>query len=176
MSSVVSASTPRAILVVSGSRALAESRAAEQWVRDILADIIYALPNGSAVVAGDADGPDTWAVALAAHRPGALDRIVYALNGARYVNGAFANHWTAEDGPRMHDRKTWPLVRNARMAFDAGIKLRQGHRIAAAGFVDSWSRTRGTMHTMRHLRAAGLYAETFVCPVRFGSRAGERVT
>jgi hypothetical protein len=163
--------TPRAIFVVSGSRALAGVPAAEEWARDILADIIYALPDGSAVVTGGGEnGPDAWAIGCAASASFALDRVIYTLDGARYVNGAFANNWAAENDPRIHDRATWPLVRNARMAFDAGIKLRQGHRVAAAGFVAPWSRTRGTAHTIKHLRAAGVYAETFVCPAKFGPR------
>jgi len=160
----------RVVLVVSGSRSLVDTPAAEEWARGVLGDIVSALPEGSAVVAGDARGPDAWALAIAASVPRIIHCVCYALDGSRYVNGEFSNTWARANDQRANDRKTWPLVRNTRMCLDAGVRLREGIIIAAAGFVAPWSKTRGTMHTVNRLRAEGIYAETFVCPREFGPR------
>lgn len=158
----------RAVLVVSGSRALCDTPTAEEWARAILSDIVSALPDGSAVVAGDARGPDAWALYYAESALLDLHRVSYALDGARYIDGSFSSLWAQKDDTRAADRQTWPLVRNCALAHDAGVRRREGTLVAGAALVAPWSKTRGTMHTVNKLRAEGIYVETFVCPRELG--------
>ena len=69
------------ILVVTGSRALADSGSAERWAFDLLH---AAVAHADTLVTGDARGPDAWALTCA--RTAGRRWAVYGLDG-RVVRG-----------------------------------------------------------------------------------------
>lgn len=145
------------VLLVAGSRSLTSRGAwCQRSVEAILRELV-----GSAdlVVAGDAVGPDRWAM-LAAHSR-ELDLERWTISG--YVQ-------------RERDSSSWsplktndPLVRNRTMVEHVRDHyLRRGENVLCVGFVDpvprtaDGRRTRGTDHTLRLARQAGIWTARYV--------------
>jgi hypothetical protein len=135
----------RALLLVTGSRTLLHNAPARDWAQGLLRRAAANLPPGSVVLQGGASGPDRWAH-LAAKAAG--HRVVtFLVGGARVDTHAPARRWGASDDP---------LVRNTALV-DAAAKARDaGWLVAVMGLVDEVSETRGTDHTLRLAREAGL--------------------
>lgn len=152
---------PRAILVVTGSRWLVQSPEATRVAQALIADRVRALPPGGAVVTGDAEGPDTWAVHLAtlavmAHAP---DRVVYALDGYRYLNGRAAGRWKAPLG--LAPGTARPLARNAAMIAEVARRAAEGCRVGVLALKAAWSNTDGTGQTARRAAMERLWIDPY---------------
>jgi hypothetical protein len=140
------------ILLVTGSRALERSDR-EGEAKAILHAVAGAF-RPSAVVAGDARGPDDWAASWADVHGCALR--IYALDGWVYdERRARARLWRpvveGEQPP------TSPLARNVAMVRDiARLHARNVAAVRALGLEAEWSDTRGTAHTVARAREHGL--------------------
>lgn len=158
------------ILLVTGSRALADTPAAERWARERIADA-FERHNPTIVVTGDAAGPDEWAVGPALADD--CDVYVWRCDGSverRWATGAELQpmrRWTPT-GPR----KRWPLQRNAAMVAETTDQS-EGAAVVLALHAP-WATTRGTAHTVGLARRAGLAVEEHTCPAEHGPRGGER--
>jgi len=143
------------ILLVTGSRALEDS-AQEADARGLLrAFAEIAAP--SVVVAGDARGPDEWAIEWAAMcgiptRMWSLDGWIYDEHKARNVD------WWKADKKRRGTESALPkpLQRNLAMVRSAAAKARWGAHVQVLALEASWSATKGTAHTAGLALRAGL--------------------
>lgn len=152
------------VLLVTGSRSLARRPEGAAWARGLLREAVEALPAGSVLVTGDADGPDRWAVGAAwSHEPELWVR-VYHLSGSlacfyhqghvTSVPGWFS--WCAEGAvpePDSPEWRRWPLERDRAMV--KAVAAMQGDRLCLA-LIDAASRTRGTEYTARVAESAGI--------------------
>ena len=135
------------VLLVTGSRSLTKQRRAEDAVEIILRRFEQCL---DLVVAGDADGPDRWALRHAHSFCCAFER--WTLDG--YVQRERSRYSWAWAWGRQND----PLVRNRCMVEHVRDEyLRHGENVLCVGFVDPDSRTHGTDHTLRLARQAGIW-------------------
>lgn len=160
---------PSAVLLVTGSRALCDTADATAWARAILSDAVFALPRRAVVIAGDASGPDTWALGMAACRPGILRRM-YALDGVVWCWPS-GRRWSWSPQPReatSYTPRQWPLVRNEFMVADAANIARDGVPVYVLALHAPWSRTSGTLHTARQAMRAGLWTDVRACPAARG--------
>jgi hypothetical protein len=163
----------RRILLVTGSRALADAdgivgRRAALAVRHAVARL---RPGVDYVAAGDARGPDAWALDEAASC--GLTWLRYRLDGTVETSGDPVRPWsgrlTAEErAARLTPR--WPLVRNAAMVRSVARAVEVGYEARCLALVATWSGTAGTEHTARAAEAAGIHVER----VRFEREGGER--
>lgn len=157
------------ILLVTGSRALNDTAAARAWAMDLLCVRIGRLPyaNASVWTGGCARSPDTWAEQLARKR--GLMRVTFSLDGWIYRDGKRTDLWSpAETEPAVHDRKTWPLVRNAAMIERL---VGGGNQATVLALRAPWACTHGTEHTVELARRAGIVVEEQMCPAEHGRRA-----
>lgn len=159
------------VLLVTGSRSLTERKGASQQALKIL----YPLEcEASLVVAGDANGPDKWALQMAEFETGIpwqCFRLDGAIEHSRGIFGQLA--WGSVVG--IESRKV-PLKRNAEMvrhveglrgavetlAPDNWTGPGYETRLLCVGFVDPDSRTHGTDHTLRLARQAGIWTARYV--------------
>lgn len=138
------------ILLVTGSRVLAGSDR-EQTARALLSALVFALPDRSIVVTGDAPGPDAWAIESATSSLLSLRRRVYALDGWVYdERGERARRW------HLDKTAPSPLDRNEVMVREVAEQRAKGAHVEVFGMEAVWSATRGTAHTLGKARAAGL--------------------
>lgn len=149
--------SPR-IILVTGSRVLGDHDCEHApHARAVLETLLALSPPRTAIVTGDAPGPDEWAREWCyQHRPHALR--VYALSGAVY-NGLRAEHrrWSTEADDLANTLpERVPLLRNARMVAQCA-ELQRSHdaRVEVIGLVAEWSTTKGTEHTLRLAKEAG---------------------
>ena len=156
-------------LLVCGSRSLTRDPEATAWAKGEIEARVRALdPATSRVISGGAPGPDRWCkeavFALRAEGIG-LDLTEYLANGKRvYWQPQGAGRQVAHHGreTRWHGGDPGPLARNAFM-IDGLVRLRVvGVESVVLGLVDATSATRGTDHTLRLARAAGLTVERLV--------------
>lgn len=128
------------LVLVCGSRSLLDVPGAEARVCAILAT----LPGAPRILTGGAEGPDQWATAWARRR--GLPWSVMRPDGVRLDDGQ-ATRWSPVP--------VYPLDRNVAMIRVVAEHARSAPALVV-GFVDPASRSRGTDHTLRHARAAGL--------------------
>jgi hypothetical protein len=152
----------KSILLVTGSRSLAASPAAEAWARSILRERIAVVPDRGWLFVGDANGPDRWAVEIAAACE--VNRAMYKLDGMVAVDsilrgGAFKFWAPAEVARARRGDRTWPLERNKALVESAQKAACEGWVVSCLALVDPASRTRGTMHAVTQARKAGLPVE-----------------
>lgn len=143
------------ILLVTGSRALVGS-AHEAQARAILSAMVFGLPDGAVVVAGDASGPDEWAIRDAASGLLALNFRIYSLDGGVY-DGSAARVRRWDHG--LEDKrgsKGWPLLRNRLMVRDCARERDRGATVTVLALEAEWSRTKGTAQTVGVARDCGL--------------------
>ena len=146
------------IVIVTGSRALADSPEATRWAREILA---RELASATLVIAGDARGPDTWAHEIAQGFAAPIDCERWCVNGAVERRVSAVGWW--RDDPwgtpeTTTDPRRRPLVRNVAMI--ASCEGRADTRIV--GLIDAASKTRGTQHTLSIARSGGFNVTQFV--------------
>ena len=146
------------VVIVTGSRALADDPAATRWARDILT---RELASATLVVAGDARGPDAWAHEIAAGFVAPIDCERWCVNGLREAHlGSVRTTWyqltpwSTPETPR--DPRLRPLARNAAMVmfFTRAARMVALYSPAAT--------TRGTAHTVGLARAAGIDVTEYV--------------
>jgi hypothetical protein len=161
---------PMPLLLVTGSRALADTPASEAWARAVLEPAIGAVILTGWLVVGDAPGPDTWAWDSACGwHEGAW--AIYGLDGTVVtpkLGGLSRWHADAVAGRAQHGAR-WPLERNRAMVA-AVAKAHRGGRVAARclALVAPWATTAGTQFTARLAREAGLAVETLTCDAALG--------
>lgn len=165
----MSAPLPSAVLFVSGSRALCDTPDATAWARAILSDAVFALPRRSVVIAGDASGPDAWALGMAACRPG-IARRTYALDGLVHCEPS-GRRWSWSPRPReatSYTSRQWPLVRNTFAVADTANLARDGVPVYVLALHAPWSRTAGTLHTARLAQRERLWTDVRTAPAARG--------
>jgi hypothetical protein len=142
--------SPR-ILLVTGSRVLEgspEQGDALEYLR-----LAIARFQPTVIVAGDARGPDAWAVEHVAFveqssRPIALR--LYSLDSwVTDEKTSTVRRWTTAEKFTPHDR-------NAAMVRDVAREQRKGAHVRVLGLEAAWSTTHGTAHTLDKARKAGL--------------------
>lgn len=140
----------RRILLVTGSRALVDSEYESDAVNVIRA-LVFALSDGALVVAGDAIGPDAWALDDAASSLLSLDPRCYSCDGRVYLDRKRTKPWRRWSPTPAH-----PLVRNAAMVREVAEHARDADaRVRVLALEAAWSETKGTAHTVRLARQEG---------------------
>ena len=147
-------------LLVTGSRSLAKDPKAEAWARAILAEVIGALPPGSALIHGGATGPDSWAHAAicARAREAGVVRWSYCYRLDGRLSRTIVVEGVAYDlrASRWDDGDPGPLARNVYMVNEALPRaVAHGYKPRVLALVDSTSRTKGADHTVGLARKAG---------------------
>ena len=151
-------------LLVCGSRSLARDPEATAWAKaEIKARMRATSPD--LVMHGAAYGPDQWAGRC-------VDELADEGIRVSFIHEVHAHGlavvWTRDPDEfgRYCRRHPWsdslllqgasPLVRNVYMVNAMAYLAALGCRVLVLGLVDATSPTRGTDHTLRHARAAGL--------------------
>lgn len=160
------------VLLVTGSRALADTPAAEAWARDKLRAALDWWEPTLIVHGGCPRSPDAWAHELAE----CAARVYFADGrlieyGARWVAPNHHGEWR-EPGPR----RTWllpgnvaaPLLRNAVMTCDVSERRVDGIEVLVVGLTAPWASTRGTEHTLARAAGYGLRSIARACPAELG--------
>lgn len=158
------------VLLVTGARSLADDPAAEAWARGLIAE---ALRGVDLLIVGDAPGPDAWAWELATgvvdirHRYWTRREHAGSIE-ARDAQGNLMAWWT------WGSRRTGPLDRNAAMVTDAAVYRDEGDTVSVLALLDGRKPavvkpgeerpTRGTEHTARLARDAGLTVDAQTWP------------
>jgi hypothetical protein len=142
--------TAARILLVTGSRVL-EGSESEAEARAKLVGIA-ALFAPTVVVAGDARGPDEWAIDWAVSS--SIETRLYCLDTCvRTAAGRIVRWWSKREPPYP---RSWPLERNETMVTEVTVQASQGAIVRVLGLVAEWSATKGTEHTLRCARSEGL--------------------
>lgn len=147
-------------LLVCGSRSLTRDPDRLAWVTDTLRTVLSPRPD--LLVHGGARGPDEMADAEAA-RIRVPDILTFYPNGTlrqRRV-GSLPVHATYGEY-QWHGGDPGPLARNRAMVMYVTELVPLGWTVRVLGLVDATSATRGTDHTLRLARAAGLTVERLV--------------
>jgi hypothetical protein len=149
------------VLLVTGSRSLADDPAAERWARGLIRE---ALDGVGLLIVGDATGPDAWAWEIATTLP-AVERLYlsrWCCDGSQRIVDRHPERatrerieWWAEGDVHTLDRNA-AMVRHAKdytaRQWDVRVlALLDGRKDAAPGRV-----TRGTEHTAGLAERAGL--------------------
>lgn len=148
-------------MLVCGSRSLTRDPAGLVWVTDTLRAVLSPRPN--LLVHGGARGPDELADAEAA-RVQVPDILTFYPNGTlrwRRV-GSLPVHATYSESQWSYASDPGLLARNRAMVTYLADAARRGFTVRVVGLVDATSATRGTDHTLRLARAAGLTVERLV--------------
>lgn len=148
---------PARILLVTGSRALAES-SHEAQARAILSAVVFSLSDGAVVVAGDASGPDAWATHDAGSGLLALHQRIYSLDGWVYdESAARVRQWSSgHEAERESKPHAWPLLRNRLMVRACAAQRAKGAVVEVLALEALWSKSQGTAHTVGVARDCGL--------------------
>lgn len=149
------------VLLVTGSRSLADNPDAARWTREHVAAMSARVHNpndaGFGVACGDARGPDTWAAEFA-DRLG-YKRRVFALDGWIYDRDGRRDRWIMGDVRAVKARygRRFPLERNKALVEVVAIAQQHfGERALCLGLIDPASATNGTRHTLRLARERGI--------------------
>ncbi len=154
------------ILLVTGSRALADRADSAAWARGILYDAIR-TPARPRVYTGDASGPDTWAIALAGsgYTQWARDGAIYCWMGAPDREGWWIEPPHPPVLPRTRDEwRRRLLARDRAMVAHAALWASRGDTVRVLALRAPWSETHGTDYTAQHARAAGLDVRVLTYP------------
>lgn len=157
-------------MLVCGSRSLARDPEATAWAKgEIEARVRAEAPD--LLMHGAAYGPDQWAgqcanVLADEGQPVPFVHEVYP-HGLTVIwtrdpdeTGRYCRRHPWSDSLLSHGAA--PLVRNAYMVNAMAYLAALGCRVLVLGLVDATSATRGTDHTLRLARAAGLTVERLV--------------
>lgn len=151
------------ILLVTGSRALADFAAAERWAADAIAEAMH-VSGADIVVAGDARPVDTEAIDRAARL--GLRWTRFDLAGMITRSNGSCRPWASVGERESTSRKVWPLRRNEAMvdAVREAVASRR-YTASAVAFRAPWACTNGTAHTAQLCRDRGIAVVEHVCPV-----------
>mgnify|MGYP005610075493 FL=1 len=160
------------VLLITGARSLADDPAAEAWARGKIA---AALVGVDLLIVGDAPGPDRWAMYEGRDLSHGVH--VYWTRGkdAGWIlspdgegEASYEGRWAPPGTP------TGPLDRNAAMVATARANMLRGHTVSVLALLDGRKPavvkpgekrpTRGTEHTARLARAAGLTVDAQTWP------------
>lgn len=142
------------VIVVTGSRSLCEIPGARERCMAVLRPLIA---KASLVIAGDAPGPDEWALSLATGTE--WERWEWRV--PRVVTNDPSRDW------RWSERASAkPLERNAAMVNFCANRftspLSRGlYDVLVLGFIDPASRTNGTKHTLDNAAKCGLKTKRY---------------
>lgn len=143
--------TPPAILLVTGSRVLEHSPEHAERAKRIIRLFVEELPAGSRVAAGDASGPDDWAIEAANTGTCPRESRIYGLDGQVIDAGSkWVRTWCKEpdiDAARAAAGSRWPLLRNEAMVREVAEQRDKGARVRVLAIMADWSITQGTAHT-----------------------------
>lgn len=157
----------QAILLVTGSRSLLDTKQASDWANTTIHKEVSRLQDLNAerllVVTGDAKGPDAIAASLA------KNSLVWRSNGRVVSNGKLAPEVPTWCGPlpsgsSWNSWKTRLLARNREMV--SWVADQQGQRYCLA-LIAPWAKTRGTGYTVKLAQEAGIVTTVLVCPEDF---------
>lgn len=155
-------------LLVSGSRALADTPASRAWTARKLAAAMLAFEPRS-VVHGGARGADE--IAHATARLLGITVVCFALDGGIYKNGAplldgegELRRW-ADDATMKLPRDRLPLSRNRAMV--SAIARGDARPRACLVLVAAWRTTDGGLHTGTHASRAGIESWCDECPMEY---------
>lgn len=145
-------------LLVTGSRSLARSLAAETWASRLINLAASDLPPWSVVVHGGATGPDTWAQEAAENHRYGLPLLTHAfLVDGRHIVTTLGRGTLHKHTARWCKSNRDPLARNRHMVeVEMPAFAGRGYTLRVLALVDAASGTRGTDHTVRLARAAGI--------------------
>lgn len=165
------------VLLVTGSRRLADTPAALRWARAaILRAVADCLERTDVlrVVVGDAEGADSEAEDIARALNVAFPGVTYSvfrLDGTVLHGDRENERWT--DLPRPEkgtpEAPRWPLKRNAAMVARVARRV----RVTVLALKAPWSETDGTGHTARLAAEAKLPVARLTCPRALGPNGGE---
>lgn len=134
------------LLLVTGSRAL-EGSDREGEAKALLRATVESF-DPTIVVAGDARGPDEWAIEATMGLP--IETRIYGLDGyVRTAAGRDVRRWT-------EDEKVSPLDRNAAMVAEVAAQRNKSALVRVFALEALWSATRGTAHTIARAKEHGL--------------------
>ena len=147
------------VLLVTGSRVIADSPAALQLAR---AAIEKHGAAADAIVAGDARGPDALALGFARER--GKRWAMYSLDGLVRRGHATPVRWNdpARDGdpPGFDDnralRAAWCLTRDRAMVRDLVAARDGGRSVTVLAVIATWSKTHGAEYTAQRAEAHGI--------------------
>lgn len=150
------------VLLVTGSRALSYTPAAEAWARDKLRAALDWWEPTLLVHGGCPRSPDVWAHGLAE----CAVRVYFA--GGRVedhaARGASASVGTwLTPGDVAH-----PLMRNVRMVEAISMLRFESAEVLVVGLTAPWARTHGTEHTLARADDYGLRTAIRACPAELG--------
>jgi hypothetical protein len=152
------------VLLVTGSRALRDTEASESWARAIIEGTIADLPSASIVVAGDAAGPDRWALRAASRR--GLRTRSYRLDGVRFDGrNGLATRWCEPERLAQFSVRRLPLERNRVMVQEIAGAVSSWSTLALFA---PWAKRHGTAHTAQLVRDAGGIVDDHTCPTDCG--------
>ena len=155
------------ILVVTGSRAIADLPSAERWALDLLREQVQ---HADTLVTGDARGPDAWALTCA--RVAGRRWAVYGLDGRVMRGHAAPVRWTVDAPPERRDGRAlwaaWCLHRDRALVRDAARAAARGRAVRVLALVAPRSETRDMEYTAERARRAGLEVDV----QRFGDPTG----
>lgn len=136
------------ILLVTGSRALEGSDRVREAKTLLRATVESFGPT--IVVAGDARGPDEWAIETAINGVAPLGVRIYGLDSyVKTADGRDIRRWT-------EDEKFSPLDRNVAMVAEVAVQRDKGALVRVLALEALWSATRGTAHTIARAKEHGL--------------------
>lgn len=168
------------LLIVIGSRCMADSEAAKAWAKSELWRWLRCRRStavSATFLSGGADGPDSWGEAGAVHL--GVPAVGYLLDGSRSLVGAPASgpdRWTDDEPPAAGSWswKKWCLRRNDAVVMSAACSAARARRAAEAlAVVAPWSHTQGTEYTARRLARAGVLTSVVFAPASMAPAPAE---
>lgn len=161
------------LIVVTGARACADSRLAEEWARGAVAEA-FDTHRPSKLVTGDARGPDDYARREAVKRR--VPFFCYAASGLiTGVDGREWGRWTRDLPPdRDSNRaewKAWYLHRDRVMVQHVARRVREGASALVLAITAPWSDTEGTAFTVGRAKAHELDVLELTIPRELAPRA-----
>jgi DNA polymerase III epsilon subunit-like protein len=164
-----------------GARALADTEASRVWARDRLLADVQATPPGASLIAGGAEGADTYLreVVLATNAELPRERrrrlVEFRLDGRRWVDNQQADgndaalkptwRWAdLVDGAREARGAEWPKLRDRAMVEALAGARERGYACSALALHAPWSSTHGTAYTARLAEQAGFRVDRASCP------------
>lgn len=158
------------LLLVTGARALSETRMAKIWASDLISAAMGWWRPDVLVHGGCAGSPDEWAGDYVRDdwRYQHIATRVFLLDGQIVAQGAlppevttFLDRWDECEPLATRDRFRIPLRRNRAMV---NAVTCCGADVLVLALRAPWAKTNGTAHTARLAREAGLLVAERMCP------------
>lgn len=141
------------VLLVTGSRALADTTEAHQWAWETLIREVYKW-RPDLVLNGGARGPDAWSSRLA-RIVGVPCYELLTTGEVRTIGKPHPDYAPGRDG-RWHDTAADPLTRNRALVTACDELVTQLATVRVLALLSPDSSTRGTAHTVGLAKRAGL--------------------